>query len=108
MAGKKRPFRTFTKEDIAEKIAEKLDISQRRAYHLVNGVFQTVNHILCEANPEARIEIRGFGVIEVIKAAAKPAARNPKTNQIVYVPPHRRVRFKPGKALKEELKKIPE
>ena len=60
---------------------------------------------MAEANPEIRIEIRDFGVFEVKTTKAKPKARNPKTGEIVYVPPRRKTHFKPGKLLKEELKK---
>jgi nucleoid DNA-binding protein len=45
--------------------------------------------------------------LEVKKTKARPKAkaRNPRTGEIVYVPPRRRTHFKPGKLLKEELKK---
>ncbi len=83
MAGKKRPYKTYTKADIAEMIASELNLSERRAYSYINDIFKYINNILCEANPEARIEIRGFGMFEIVKAAAKPAGRNPKTNEVV-------------------------
>jgi len=50
-----------------------------------------------------RIEIRGFGSWRVKATKAKPGARNPKTGAKVYVPARRKVLFKPGKILKEEL-----
>ncbi|MBU0712997.1 HU family DNA-binding protein [bacterium] len=40
-----------------------------------------------------RIEIRGFGVFEVKPTRAKPKARNPRTNEIVYVPPRSKIPF---------------
>lgn len=52
-----------------------------------------------------RIEIRGFGVFQVKDTKPKPAARNPRTNEIVYVTARRKTHFKPGKLLKEALDK---
>ena len=52
-----------------------------------------------------RIEIRGFGVLEVKDTKAKPAASNPRTNEIIYVPARRKTHFKPGILLKEAMHK---
>ena len=51
-----------------------------------------------------RIEVRNFGVFEVKPTKAKPRARNPRTNEEVYVPAHKKSHFKPGKILKQHLK----
>ena len=51
-----------------------------------------------------RIEIRGFGSFEVKQANARNG-RNPKTGEAVFVPARRKVRFKPGKMLKNKLSK---
>jgi len=51
-----------------------------------------------------RIEVRNFGVFEVKPTKAKPRARNPRTNEEVYVPAHKKSHFKPGKLLKQHLK----
>ena len=52
-----------------------------------------------------RIEIRGFGVLEVRETKAKPAAKKPRTGEVVYVPSMRKTYFKSGKDLKEALQK---
>ncbi|MDP6967154.1 MAG: HU family DNA-binding protein [Candidatus Marinimicrobia bacterium] len=36
-------------------------------------------------------------------ARAKPRARNPRTNEEIYVPAHRKSHFRPGKLLKSVL-----
>ena len=46
-----------------------------------------------------------FGVFEIKKTKPKPKARNPKTNEIIYVPSRRKISFKPGKELSLKLKK---
>lgn len=58
---------------------------------------------MIEADPERRIELRDFGVFEVKKTKAKPKARNPRTNETVFIPSRRKTHFKPGKRIKEVL-----
>jgi len=72
---------------------------------IVDGVFVTLREMLSEDRPSLRIEIRGFGVFEVKQTKAKPKARNPRTNEVVYVPPRKKTHFKPGKLIKSALKK---
>ena len=61
--------------------------------------------IFIEDSQYVRIEIRNFGVFESKPTKAKPRARNPRTNEEIYVPAHKKTRFKPGKILKEHLKR---
>lgn len=56
-----------------------------------------------EADPDVRIELRDFGVFEVKKTRAKPKARNPKTNETVFIPSRRKTHFKPSKRIKAVL-----
>ncbi len=95
---------TITKKDVSKRTAkivgEKIYLTEK----VVDGVFQALREFMQEADPEVRIEIRDFGVFEVKKTKAKPKARNPKTGEIIYVPPRRKTHFKAGKLLKEALK----
>ena len=50
-----------------------------------------------------RIEIRGFGVLGVKNTKAKPAARNPRTGELVYVPARKKSYFKAGSLIKKAL-----
>jgi len=97
--------KTVTKRDIAKRVAKEVNEKLPLTEKIVSTLFTTLRQIMAEANPEVRIEIRDFGVFEVKTTKAKPKARNPKTGEIVYVPPRRKTHFKPGKLLKEELKK---
>ena len=69
---------------------------------MVDTVFEAMRTSLIDGR---RIEIRGFGVFQVKETRPKPAARNPRTGQIIYVPARRKTHFRPGKLLKEELHK---
>ncbi len=79
------------------------DIKQVTA--VVNATFTALREIMTQSDSESRIEIRNFGVFEVKKTKAKPKARNPKTNEVIYVPPRRKTHFKPGRLLQDALKK---
>ena len=67
---------------------------------MVESLFNAMRDSLIEGN---RIEVRGFGVFQVKDTRPKPAARNPRTGEIIYVPARRKTHFKPGRLLKEAL-----
>ena len=98
-------IKTYTKRDIATVIAKRKGISVRSSVKLVDEFFTVLRDYLCEDNPYVRIEIRNFGVFESKPTKAKPRARNPRTNEEIYVPAHKKTRFKPGKILKKHLRK---
>lgn len=95
---------TLTKEDVARRAAEKMDSPLYKAKPWVRAVLMAVGDLLMESDPERRIELRDFGVFEVKKTKAKPTARNPQTNEPVFVPSRRKTHFKPGKRIREVLK----
>ena len=95
---------TLTKEDVARRVAKKMDRPLYKAKPWVRAVLMAVGDLLIESDPERRIELRDFGVFEVKKTKAKPTARNPQTNETVFVPSRRKIHFKPGKRIREVLK----
>ena len=96
---------TFTREDIIRRTSEKLNLSHNDMKLAVDSVLETISGMLTEEQSNIRIELRNFGVFEVKPTKAKPRARNPRTNEEVYVPPRRKVHFKPGKIIREVLQK---
>ena len=97
--------KTYTKIDIATQFAERNGVSVRASKGIVDDFFNIMRGFLTEDHPYIRIEIRNFGVLESKPTKAKPKARNPKTNEEIFVPAHKKTRFKPGKKLKNHLKK---
>lgn len=93
---------TTTKKDLALKVSEATGGKKYQSSLVVDALFRIMGEELIAGN---RIEIRGFGVFEVKNTKPKPAARNPKTGEIIYVPARRKTHFKPGKLIKEELHK---
>ena len=94
---------TLTKKDVARRVAEIMDTPIYKSEPWVKAVIQALGDLMLEADPELRIELRDFGVFEVKKTKAKPKARNPKTNETVFIPSRRKTHFKPSKRLKEVL-----
>ena len=97
--------KTYTKRDIAIIVGQRLDISIRKSLTYTDEVFKAVKELLCKDKDYIRVEVRNFGVLESKPAKAKPKARNPRTNEEIFVPAHKKTHFKPGKALKAHLKK---
>jgi nucleoid DNA-binding protein len=93
---------TITKRDLALKVSEVTGLKKNKSAKMVDALFTSMRDTLISGN---RIEIRGFGVFEVKDTKPKPAARNPRTGEIIYVPARRKTHFKPGKLLKKELHK---
>lgn len=101
MARKRVP--TLTKKDVARRVAELRGEPIYKSEPWVTEVITALRELMLEADPEVRIELRDFGVFEVKKTKAKPKARNPKTNETVFIPSRRKTHFKPSKRVKEEL-----
>jgi integration host factor subunit beta len=96
---------TYTKKDIIRKVAELTEVPLVVSEPFVDAVLMALRDIMMAADPECRIELRDFGVFEVKQTKPKPKARNPKTNEVIFVPGHRKTHFKPSKFMKEFLKK---
>ena len=94
---------TVTKKDLVRAVAGSTGITRQRALAMVNGVFTAMREQLIEGN---RIEVRGFGVLDTKATKPKPAARNPRTGEVVYVPASRKTHFKPGRVLKSALHEV--
>ncbi len=98
-------IKTYTKIDIAKELSKRSNCSVRESLKMTNNFFNILKDFLVADNPYTRIEIRNFGVFESKPTKAKPRARNPLTNEEIYVPAHKKTRFKPGKAIKTHLRK---
>ena len=96
-------IKTLTKKDVARKVSDLMAEPIYKSEPWVNAVIEALGELMAAADPELRIELRDFGVFEVKKTRAKPKARNPKTNETVFIPSRRKTHFKPSKRLKKIL-----
>jgi len=93
----------YTREDIIRRTGDKLNFTHDEMKLILDTTLDTIAEMLTEEKSRIRIELRNFGVFEVKPTKAKHRARNPRTNEEVYVPPRRKIHFKPGKVIRQEL-----
>lgn len=96
---------TLTKKDVARRVSQLMGEPIYKSEPWVTAVVEALAQLLEEADPEIRIELRDFGVFEVKRTRAKPKARNPKTNETVFIPSRRKTHFKPSKRLRQVLQR---
>ncbi len=87
------------KSDLILELAKDLNLSQKKATDVVDFIFEKMRNAIENSD---RIEIRGFGTFYV-KNYNPRKGRNPKTGEIVSVPPKRLPFFKMGKEMKKLL-----
>ena len=83
------------KLDIVNEVVTKTGITKTRAEQAVETVFESMKKAMERGD---RIELRGFGVFSV-KPRKTGVGRNPRTGEVVSIPPGKAIRFKPGKEL---------
>jgi DNA-binding protein HU-beta len=83
------------KLDIINEVVNRTGITKTKAEQAVETVFESMKRALERGD---RIELRGFGVFNV-KPRKTGIGRNPRTGDVVSIPPGKAVRFKPGKEL---------
>jgi len=89
----------MTKSEMAEKLAEKIQINKQQAEQIIDIVTSSIIEALADGD---KVEIRGFGSFRVRHRAAKEG-RNPKTGEKVFVPPKKVPFFKTGKDFRETV-----
>ena len=92
----------MNKNHLIKKLSEKQNIRSNAAKVIVNAIFDSMKESLKKGEG---IEIRGFGSFTVRKYGGYKG-RNPKTGDLVDVPPKRLPHFKVGKELKAKVNSI--
>lgn len=92
----------MTKKEIVKQISEEVGLTQLKTKEIVQKTFEAIIDTLLH---EGRIELRNFGVFEVKLRKARKA-RNPRTNESVYVEPKYVVTFKPGKEMEDRVGRV--
>ena len=92
----------MTKRDIPKAVAAKTGVPAFQAKEIVQ---KTLDSIVATLITERRVELRGFGVFEVKKRAARNA-RNPRTGEKVFVPERLVVKFTPSSEMQTRLRSL--
>jgi DNA-binding protein HU-beta len=85
--------------DLVEKVAEAAEVPKAVASRAVEAVVQIIVHTL-KGGQEVRVS--GLGIFDVSVREARPG-RNPQTGETINIPASKALRFRAGKAAKDEL-----
>ena len=71
--------------------------------YIFDIIFQTISESLISNQP---VELRSFGRWSIRLLKAKKNARNPKTQELIFVPERKKIIFKMSKHLKNEINQL--
>ena len=95
----------MNKTELVEALAEKMDTTKADAQRVIDAIFDTKEGVITETLQAGdRVQITGFGTFETRKRKAR-TGRNPRTGEEIEIGPTISPSFRPGKALKEAVKK---
>lgn len=89
----------MSKAELVEKIAQQANLTKADAERAVNAFMSVVTAALKE---DEDVTLVGFGTFTTGDRAARQG-RNPQTGETIDIAARKVVKFKPGKALKEEI-----
>lgn len=89
------------KADLVAAVAEKTGSTKKDAEKALGAVLESIQEGLAKGE---RISLVGFGTFETRTRPAREG-RNPRTDEKIYIPETVVPAFKPGKSLKEAVKK---
>ena len=91
---------TSTRRDLSVVIAKTHHIPQALAYQIIDTTFEALLANLIE---NGHVELRGFGVFQVVERKGR-IGRNPKKpDQEVWVPPRKAIKLKCSRLLRSDL-----
>jgi nucleoid DNA-binding protein len=87
---------------LVKKLSHLMDVTNKEA-ELYFAAF--LESIMDNLNVDGRIVFKGFGSFKVKEYKAR-VAKNPITGELMQLPTRRKIRFKPGKELRERVNAI--
>ena len=102
---KRGALKQLGKSDVVARVAKSTGVKKDQVSRMVNETFTALRDIICEADPEIKVNIRDFGCFEVSGTKGRAHPRNPGGNQPAAAGARKRVAFRPGKSLREFLKR---
>ena len=91
----------MNKTELVAAVAEQADISKKDAEKALKAFVDVVTE---EMKKGEKVQLVGFGTFEVSERAAREG-RNPQTGETMKIAASVAPKFKPGKALKDEINK---
>ena len=91
----------MNKADLAQVLAEKLNISKREGEDMINSFVDLITETLKKGE---EVVLTGFGAFSVKTRAARTGVNPQKPTEKIQIPAVKVPKFKAGKALKDALK----
>lgn len=91
----------MNKSELVKSVAERADLSRKDATDAVDAVFSAITEALSK---DEKVQLVGFGSFEV-RSRAERKGRNPQTGEEIKIPATLIPAFRPGKTLKDAIKK---
>ncbi len=92
--------KSVSKADLVEMVAQETGIKKKDVKTVVDSL---LGQLAAQLNKGSKVQISGFGSFEVRERQARSGVR-PGTTQKIEIPASKYPAFKPGKALKEQVK----
>ena len=89
----------MNKTELIDAMASKTGLTKKNAEAALNAFVETVSEQLAKGD---KISLVGFGTFEVAERAEREG-RNPQTGETMKIAASKAPKFKPGKALKDEV-----
>ena len=96
----------MTKQDFADKLANKTDLSKAKAMEVIDCIFSTrpgEGIIAVELDAGRDMTITGFGTFKTRRTKERKG-RNPQTGQEITIAARNSVSFRAGKGLKDRVR----
>ncbi|MEG1480172.1 MAG: HU family DNA-binding protein [Kiritimatiellia bacterium] len=91
---------TSTRRDISMVISKTHKIPQSLAYQIIDTTFEALLANLVE---NGHVELRGFGVFEVVERKGRKGRNPKKPEQEVWIPARKSMKFKASRLLRADL-----
>lgn len=91
----------MNKADLAQALAEKLNVSKREGEDMLNAFVELVTTTLQKGD---EVVLTGFGAFSVKQRAARTGVNPQRPTEKIQIPAVKVPKFKAGKALKDALK----
>ena len=96
-------IKNYKKKDIINKISYKLNMNKNESKIILDCVLDSFRELFLVDNELSRIELRDFGIFDTRITKKRTNARNPRTKENVVIPERKKIVFKAGKKIRNQL-----
>ncbi len=93
--------KTVTKADLVDHVADVTGMKKKDVKAVIDALLTEISEML---DRDYKVQLTGFGTFEVRKRKARVGVK-PGTTERIKIPASKYPAFKPGKALKEKVKR---